>query len=53
MENGDINWVIPNKFIAFSSPSEKQFDKFGVIVDLLRADSIHPTIMFPFLKDLE
>ena len=30
IENGDLNWIIPQKFIAFSSPSDKTVDKHGV-----------------------
>lgn len=30
LENGDLNWILPNKFIAFSSPSDKPTDKYGV-----------------------
>jgi cell division cycle 14 len=29
VENGDLNWIIPNKFVAFSSPSDDKFDKYG------------------------
>ena len=29
VDNGDMNWIIPNKFIAFSSPSSSQYDKDG------------------------
>lgn len=30
VENGDLNWIIPNKFVAFSSPYDKTVDKYGV-----------------------
>ena len=30
IENGDLNWIVPNKFVAFSSPSDKTMDKYGV-----------------------
>lgn len=30
VENGDLNWIIPNKFIAFSGPSNTQRDADGV-----------------------
>ena len=36
IENGDLNWIIPQKFIAFSSPSDKTVDKHGVPPFLLR-----------------
>ncbi|KAL4435803.1 hypothetical protein ABPG74_015771 [Tetrahymena malaccensis] len=26
-ENGDMNWIIPNKFLAFSNPYATQYDK--------------------------
>lgn len=32
VENGDLNWIIPGKFVAFSSPTEKSKDRFGVHV---------------------
>lgn len=30
VENGDLNWVLPGKFIAFSSPYDQTVDKYGV-----------------------
>ena len=30
IENGDLNWILPSKFVAFSSPSDKSTDKYGV-----------------------
>jgi cell division cycle 14 len=30
VDNGDLNWIIPGKFIAFSSPSSKPYDSDGV-----------------------
>lgn len=30
VENGDLNWIIPGKFVAFSSPYDKSVDKYGV-----------------------
>ncbi len=32
LENGDLNWIVPQKFVAFSSPSEKPIDKYGVFL---------------------
>lgn len=26
VENGDLNWIIPKKFVAFSSPSQNSKD---------------------------
>jgi len=45
IENGDLNWIVPNKFIAFSSPSDKQVDKYGVCSTLFRTALSHPTTM--------
>ncbi len=30
VENGDLNWIVPGKFIAFSGPSATQKDADGV-----------------------
>jgi len=30
MENGDINWIIPKKLAAFSSPNNQKIDKNNV-----------------------
>lgn len=30
VENGDLNWIIPNKFVAFSTPHDKIKDAEGV-----------------------
>ena len=29
VENGDMNWIVPNKFIAFAGPANKKFDEDG------------------------
>lgn len=29
VENGDLNWIIPNKFIAFCTPMKNRVDKDG------------------------
>lgn len=29
VDNGDMNWIIPGKFLAFSSPSNNNFDSDG------------------------
>jgi cell division cycle 14 len=35
VENGDLNWIVPGKFIAFSSPSNSRKSPEGVkIFDL-------------------
>jgi len=35
IENGDMNWILPGKFLAFSGPSASQRDPDGVINKLL------------------
>ena len=32
-ENGDINWIIPGKFVALSSPYDRPSDDLGVSPD--------------------
>ena len=29
VDNGDMNWIIPNKFLAFPSPSSQEYDEEG------------------------
>ena len=29
VENGDLNWIIPNKILALMGPSGKRIDKSG------------------------
>lgn len=29
MENGDLNWIVPNKFIAFCGPHSKSKSESG------------------------
>lgn len=43
IENGDLNWIIPGKFVAFSSPSDKPVDKYNVHLPLLRIAPSLPT----------
>jgi len=31
VDNGDMNWILPGKFLAFSSPSATPYDADGVI----------------------
>ena len=31
VENGDLNWIIPGKFIAFSGPASSPRDGHGVL----------------------
>jgi cell division cycle 14 len=35
VENGDLNWIIPGKFVAFSGPSSTQTDAEGVSLNFL------------------
>jgi hypothetical protein len=35
LENGDLNWIIPDKLIGFSSPYDKGLDQFGVYFVLI------------------
>ena len=30
VENGDMNWIVPDMFLAFSSPSAAKYDEDGV-----------------------
>ena len=30
IENGDLSWIIPGKFVAFSAPHRNAFDEFGI-----------------------
>ena len=32
VDNGDMNWIIPNKFLAFSTPYNSKTDDYGVII---------------------
>ena len=29
VENGDMNWIVPGKFLAFAGPSKKKYDENG------------------------
>jgi cell division cycle 14 len=29
VENGDMNWIVPNKFLAFAGPANKKYDEDG------------------------
>jgi cell division cycle 14 len=35
VDNGDMNWIIPGKFLAFSSPSAAPYDADGVLEYLI------------------
>jgi hypothetical protein len=47
IENGDLNWVIPGKFVAFSSPSDKPVDKYNVPCRPRRTAPSRPTTTSP------
>jgi cell division cycle 14 len=47
LENGDMNWIIPNKLLAFSSPSNSTHDSDGV-TSLLKY-SIGPSLLMIML----
>lgn len=51
VENGDLNWIIPGKFVAFSSPYDKTVDKYGVYLKIFRINYLVPKIMCPFSKN--
>lgn len=54
VEKGDLNWIIPNKFIAFSSPYSTKTDKYGVpMPHYLRINCLPPKTTFLFLKNSE
>ena len=35
VENGDLNWIVPGKFLAFSCPSPTQRDSDGVLINFI------------------
>ena len=47
IENGDLNWIIPGKFVAFSSPSDKPIDKYNVPSQKCRIEHSLPMTMCP------
>jgi cell division cycle 14 len=51
IENGDLNWIIPNKFVAFSSPSDKPVDKYNVPPIPRRTAPLLPTTTSPSSKN--
>ncbi len=52
VDNGDMNWIVPGKFIAFSAPMEDPVDKEGVNIWLLRIGSSLQTTTCPYLGNL-
>ena len=54
VENGDLNWIIPNKFVAFSSPYDSIVDKYGVFSFInCRIECLRQLTMFQSLKRWE
>ena len=53
IENGDLNWIIPNKFIAFSSPYDKNKDDSGVFNMLDRILCLLQRTMCQYSKNSE
>jgi cell division cycle 14 len=54
VENGDLNWIIPDKFIAFSGPSKTPRDADGVSLFylILRIEHLLQKIIFQYLNNL-
>lgn len=52
VENGDLNWIIPGKFVAFSSPYDKTVDKYGVRICLMQNKLFSPKDYVPIFKKL-
>jgi cell division cycle 14 len=50
IENGDLNWIVPHKFVAFSSPSDKTIDKYGVFLTRSRIGPSPPMTTRPSLR---
>lgn len=55
VDNGDMNWIIPGKFLAFSSPSANPYDNDGVknknFIISFSTEHLLQKIMFLFLKN--
>ena len=52
VENGDLNWIIPGKFVAFSSPYDVSTDKYGVPLFLLQNRVFTPADYVPIFKKM-
>lgn len=52
IENGDLNWIIPGKFVAFSSPYSEDEDKYGVYISLNQNKLFTPKDYVPIFKKL-
>ena len=52
IENGDLNWVIPGKFVAFSTPydNDNSVDEDGVPPPPCRTNSSPPKTTLPSSK---
>ena len=53
MENGDLNWVIPGKLLAFSSPYDSGKDDSGVEMPTFRTCCSRPRTMCLFSRNWE
>lgn len=53
IENGDLNWIIPGKFVAFSSPSDKPIDKYNVPSQKMQNRTFTPNDYVPIFKKLK
>lgn len=45
IENGNLNWIIPGEFLAFSSPTDEPIDDEDVTRSLPRISPLDPRIM--------
>lgn len=52
IENGDINWIVPGKFIALSSPYSKPKDETGVFPCLIKSTTFTPKDYIPIFKKM-
>jgi cell division cycle 14 len=32
VENGDMNWIIPGKFLAFAGPDDEVYDRHAMVI---------------------
>lgn len=52
VENGDMNWIIPGKFMAFSTPHSKNIGDDGVSPSLTPVLLLHPRGLRPHLQKI-
>jgi hypothetical protein len=55
VENGDLNWTVPQKFVSFSGPSPTPKDSDGVFESQYnkRCAHLRQKTMFPFSSNSE